>query len=986
VKEKLINLEVNSLIVAMSSIQEELVEQEKKFPEKSPGLRGTAGWLLISRLEESGYYPRIVTENLSWGARKESIRINTAKWANSAKALGMEHILNGQLPMIREGLEYALMWKSSQFDTFAVSSLDKDGKINPTSDLSYVKYMESARRRWVPLTESDRAFLDSMNQIPESGSRDYMSKTIIGYLQFRESMAMIQTEIAKNPQTQSVLEKIAKQKSDVSTWASPAWTLSWKKPSAKESEANTRMTSKLFSEADWKTGREAGNFISRTITGSVHGVFGWMWDILRLWGWDPIATLVLGGWLMYGLYKTFKKFGFFGWMWALLGFWAVNNMESIFGRDASAKKLSSWGIAAPVDDTAKKTPKAPTQKTAPVAGVDSAPVTKDAEATSWLPDTSWKAQMLWLVPATATETVSEKWNTMSIFFGVKYTDLKNALWLKAGSPELQKSWEEIKKKIGYDNLSAEKKQQWDKLVADQDTMNMLDSYVKNIDVSEGIKKLKESDPAKYASLSLQQITELAKNLVVEKETPPESEAEKVKKEAENKELKEIYTLSQGHGDMWLALKLISSWYIPTILAPPEKGMLRVPYIAWGATYNPFNVLWHKTDASYSPAKWNTETRKYIDTLLGNTMKKEIEITAQLKPQTGGETLTKYNIELQKITALDALLKWGKWPGTPEFDKAYKEYMHSVETGKFRSIKNKFTSKEKNVANELERMTKAQVEVARVSSEIDAQAKTVTDAADKWKSDKSNTNKKAMLNAMDEYNKKITPLEQHGVNNAAILWEKEWKSILQKTPSSGWWASAFYEKNMAVIKKPIDWIKEAPGKVAGHWTGKTFMGVGMLSLMANAIAHEDGEWEKWFVDLVVEWRGWTGVGKAVRTYGVDFGLSMIPVVWVGHDYFMINSAQWRKIVTGADAELSEEEKYMRQTFMAVWILGAGWVLIKMTGKGMAKIPYLRKILPHGSMQVVWWVAHGTSRIAMQTMIWGWAGYAIYRLGSRMMPQS
>ena len=95
-------------------------------------------------------------------------------------------------------------------------------------------------------------------------------------------------------------------------------------------------------------------------------------------------------------------------------------------------------------------------------------------------------------------------------------------------------------------------------------------------------------------------------------------------------------------------------------------------------------------------------------------------------------------------------------------------MHAVETGKIRIIKNQFTSKEKNVASELERITKAEAEVAKVATEIDTHAKTVTDAADKWKSDKTDANKKALLDAMDDYHKKVAPLEQHGVNNAAIL--------------------------------------------------------------------------------------------------------------------------------------------------------------------------------------------------------------------------
>ena len=81
----------------------------------------------------------------------------------------------------------------------------------------------------------------------------------------------------------------------------------------------------------------------------------------------------------------------------------------------------------------------------------------------------------------------------------------------------------------------------------------------------------------------------------------------------------------------------------------------------GATYNPLNVLWHKTDALYSPAKWNTETKKYIDGLLGDAVKKETAamVTPELKAQTGTDMHAKYTTELEKITALDTLLKSGK---------------------------------------------------------------------------------------------------------------------------------------------------------------------------------------------------------------------------------------------------------------------------------------------------------------------------------------
>lgn len=96
-----------------------------------------------------------------------------------------------------------------------------------------------------------------------------------------------------------------------------------------------------------------------------------------------------------------------------------------------------------------------------------------------------------------------------------------------------------------------------------------------------------------------------------------------------------------------------------------------------------------------------------------------------------------------------------------------------------------------------------------------------------------------MDAMDAYNSKVTPLEQHLVNHASVLGEKEWKEVLRNNTKSSY-LKEFYTKNIETIKKPIDWIKERPGKIANHWTGRTFIGIGMLSLMVDAATHKDKE--------------------------------------------------------------------------------------------------------------------------------------------------
>lgn len=98
-------------------------------------------------------------------------------------------------------------------------------------------------------------------------------------------------------------------------------------------------------------------------------------------------------------------------------------------------------------------------------------------------------------------------------------------------------------------------------------MNTLNTYVKELDVTAGIKKLRETDPTKYATLSLQEMTEAARVHVEKKE---ESKTNGTTPANGTQEVKDIYTLSEGHGDLWLVLKMISSGYIPTILAAPEK--------------------------------------------------------------------------------------------------------------------------------------------------------------------------------------------------------------------------------------------------------------------------------------------------------------------------------------------------------------------------------------------------------------------------------
>lgn len=65
---------------------------------------------------------------------------------------------------------------------------------------------------------------------------------------------------------------------------------------------------------------------------------------------------------MYGLYKTFKKFGFFGGLGVILGFGAANNMEHIFGKGTPS--TSGFKSAAPGTPSEEpKAPKAPTNTT-----------------------------------------------------------------------------------------------------------------------------------------------------------------------------------------------------------------------------------------------------------------------------------------------------------------------------------------------------------------------------------------------------------------------------------------------------------------------------------------------------------------------------------------------------------------------------------------------------------------------------------------------
>jgi hypothetical protein len=98
-------------------------------------------------LEESGFYPRIVLENTQSSAKKHIIRVDIKNKADQSKATAIANALNNQLDDIRDGLEYALIWKSSEFSNFAQSSLNTDGKINPKADLSYEKYVQDAQKK-----------------------------------------------------------------------------------------------------------------------------------------------------------------------------------------------------------------------------------------------------------------------------------------------------------------------------------------------------------------------------------------------------------------------------------------------------------------------------------------------------------------------------------------------------------------------------------------------------------------------------------------------------------------------------------------------------------------------------------------------------------------------------------------------------------------------------------------------------------------------
>lgn len=616
-------------------------ERAREILGYEPLIQWIAGATMLKKLQKAGYAIYFSAPN--------QIKIVS----NKADARDIEAKINAHMSrsaVLGKSLQSGLLYSSWSFHTYRASISDNEWKIIDPKKADQKSYLEYLRKKpQNTLDASEKSFLysekffDKWINFPQAliQSKDY------------NKVVWLMAQLTWDPAVNDLL---------------PPGNNSSNQPSNKPSSDNKPASA----PSTWAAS------------------MAWEWIGKVAWMFGKIAWTGAEGWLRVigEIFSEATKHGGAWWalavIWALIfsvwkgGFWkTLGGIFALGLADSAAKWKFSWLTSTP--------PKPQSDTWAPAPSAVSSP--RDA-AREWSPAAKITHTTL-IARAIGRDNIQEANVDLekSVIDGVKgmnFLKLHQALEKKD-----EASWKEALASINYNSLSKTEQEKIQKIIGDAKNQEILGKMTWHLANLDSIKAMKQEDKQ---SKSLEQIM----NHVVENENkvkdPPKQEWVAQVKENESR-VSSIYTLSEGHGYLYLLSRLMTQGYIPqlsdnTWSGSKDQWFLKrigsgITYFLWDGgpltnnkeTKNPLVGAWHnglQEKVAALTLTHATEEKNMISEALTAMKAKNIDGKVLLE----SELLDRKT----KVDAIEAVVK-----KSPLDEKALKEALSAYE----KSVKTKW---------------------------------------------------------------------------------------------------------------------------------------------------------------------------------------------------------------------------------------------------------------------------------------------------------